>query len=483
MDKEKSDHMIKIEHSPRTDGLISDKKLIEITKLKLEESIEYEECPERWYNLVSYCFCIFANGFQWLTFSSISNEFSNYYDISLWRINFFSLIYLIVYPFVFIPEGWFFENFSLKIGLALSSAFTLIGSFFKIFINSDKTLTVCYIGQAFAALFRPLLLNSPGKIASNWFSEDKRTLICSICCLSDTAGILIGYLWNLGYVRDYATKNDYRERIFRFMLSQFILIFIFCVPSFFINKDKPDYPPSPSRNKMQSELCYDLKLLFTNKRYIFLLISSFCMIGYYFTMFNIFNNLLYMYKVNKSQCTIIFSVSISAGIISSLIISIVLDKFKKFKKFLIVFCALGVLFQVFLTFLLELSESNKLNKFAICLVFYILINAVVIPFYTISMNYACEITYPANESINGGFIIALSQLCGIGGKYLFDYLVNHNENKRWIINVILIIFFVISLIFTFFFDEQLKRFEIDNNASEKKEIKEINPITVDIKQK
>ena len=99
------------------------------------------------------------------------------------------------------------------------------------------------------------------------------------------------------------------------------------------------------------------------------------------------------------------------------------------------------------------------------------------------MNYACEITYPANESINGGFIIALSQLCGIGGKYLFDYLVNHNENKRWIINVILIIIFVISLIFTFFFEEQLKRFEIDNDASKKKEIKEINPISIDIKQK
>ena len=83
------------------------------------------------------------------------------------------------------------------------------------------------------------------------------------------------------------------------------------------------------------------------------------MIGYYFTMFNIFNNLLYMYKVNMSQCTIIFSVSISAGIISSLIISFLLDKFKKFKKFLIVFCDLGVIFQIILTFLLELSESKR----------------------------------------------------------------------------------------------------------------------------
>ncbi len=489
MDKESSDdHKTKIQNSPRTDALISDKKLIEIQKEKSEDAPQYGETSERWYNLVSYCFCLFANGFQWLTFSSFSNEFSVYYEISSWRIRMFAMIYFIVYPFAFIEEGWLLENFSLKIGLSLSSASTLLGSFFKIFINNDKTLTVCYVGQVFAALFRPLLLNSPGKIASNWFREDKRTFITSICCLSDTAGILVGYLWNLGYVRDYTTKNDYRDGVFRCMLSQFILFIILCLPSFFIDKDKPDIPSSPSRNKIKSELLNDLKLLCSNKRFIFLLISSFFIVGYYFILFNIFNDLLYMYKISTSQCTIVYSVSITVGIISSLIISFILDKFKKFRKFMIVLCALGLLFQVCLTFFLELADSNGLNKFAISLVFYILLNAVIIPFYTIGMNYACEISYPANESINGGIIMLFSQLCGIGGTYLFDYLINHNQNKKWIINVILIFFFVISLIFSFFFDEQLKRYEIDKNMEKKEEIhlrieSERKPVYIEVKQK
>ena len=155
---------------------------------------------------------------------------------------------------------------------------------------------------------------------------------------------------------------------------------------------------------------------------------------------------------------------------------------------MLVLCALGLLFQVCLTFFLELSESNGLNSFAISLVFYILINSVVIPFYTIGMNYACEITYPANESISGGIIMLFSHLCGIGGTYLFDHLLNHNQNKRWIINVILIFFFVISVIFSFFFEEQLKRYEIDKNMPKKEEINlkiesEKNPVYIDIKQK
>ena len=77
------------------------------------------------------------------------------------------------------------------------------------------------------------------------------------------------------------------------------------------------------------------------------------------------------------------------------------------------------------------------------------------------MNYVCEITYPVSESISGGIIMTISQLCGIGGTYLFDHLINNNKGKTWIINVILLIFFVISLIFTWLLDEKLHRYEID----------------------
>ena len=129
-----------------------------------------------------------------------------------------------------------------------------------------------------------------------------------------------------------------------------------------------------------------------------------------------------------------------------------------------IFCISAIVFQVFLTFLLELVESKGLNAFAICLVFYILINASIIPFYTIGMNYACEITYPVSESISGGIIIALSQLCGIGGTYLFDHFINHQQDKTWIINVILLIFFVISFLLSLFFDEKLYRYEIDKSS-------------------
>ena len=272
------------------------------------------------------------------------------------------------------------------------------------------------------------------------------------------------------------------------MLSQCILVFLFCIPAFFIEKDKPDFFSSISQNKRKSNLLTGLKLLFQNKNFIFLLITSFFIVGYYFILGNIFNNFLYLYKITKYQCTVIYSVSITAGIISSLIISFFIDKCKKYKLFMMILCILGIVFQLFLTFLLEIVESKGLNKFILGIIFYILINAVVIPFYCIIMNYACEITHPVNESFSGGILMIFAQLCGIVGSYLFEYFIEHNNDKPWINNVIFIIFFIISLIFISLSDGKLIRYEIDKSelikeeGDKKNEDIKIRTVDVEIKQ-
>ena len=79
------------------------------------------------------------------------------------------------------------------------------------------------------------------------------------------------------------------------------------------------------------------------------------------------------------------------------------------------------------------------------------------------MNYACEITYPVEESINGGIMITMSQLSGIGRTFLCDYFINNHPNTKWITNCILSFLFVFACVFVFLFDEKLDRYEIDKN--------------------
>lgn len=430
----------------------------------LKKEIRYGETPYRWYFIISYCLCVFSNQFQWVTFSAIATDFSNNYHKPLWKVNMFSLIFMIIYPFACIPEGWLIDDYSIRLGLIITAACNIVGAGLKLLVNKDDSLASCYIGQILAGLFQPALINSPGKIAANWFREDIRTVICTICCLAVTIGALVGFLWNLAFIKDIQDEEKFKSQVFNYVLSEFILITVFCLPTFFIIKERPDIPPSPSQNEDNIErpgFVESLKLLFTNKRFIFLFLAYLFVVGYFDIMSTIINSLLDLYNISGKQSSVIYAVSSIAGMIASLIISWLLDKYKKFKLFMIILCILGTIFQALFTLLLELIESKGLNGYAIGLVVYSLINMVVVTFFTIGMNYACEITYPVGESINGAVMASMPQMASIGGTFLCDHFISNFKNKKWISNVILLIFFAISCIFVFLLDEKLNRNEIE----------------------
>ena len=470
-------------------GAKTDKNLVETPPVVSENPspIQYKETPYRWYVMIAYCLTVFANGFQWVTFSAIATKFSENYDTPSWKVNMFSLIYMIIYPFVCIPEGYLIDNYSTRLGIIIAAGTTLLGSGLKMLVNKDTSLACCFVGQFFSGLFQPALLNSPGKIAANWFREDIRTVICTICCLADTVGIFVGFLWNMAFIDEDAPRDEYRDQVFNYILSEFILNVVFCLPAFFIFKDKPDIPPSPSQSDDNSKkigLVQSLKMLFTNIRFIYLLIATLFVVGYYDVMGTIINSLFEMYGITGNESNIIYAVSSVAGMLASLLISWLLDKYKKFKLFMVILCISGTVLQALFTFLMELAKSKDFSAYAVALVLYTLVNIIVVPFYTIGMNYACEITYPVGESINGGIMMTMSQLSGIGGTFLCDHFINHNEDKPWISNVILPGFFAISCIFVFLFDEKLNRQEVDKAGRENEDVKKNDEIiTVEVAKK
>ena len=462
-------------------GAKTDKNLVETPPVVSENpsSLQYKETPYRWYVMIAYCLTVFANGFQWVTFSAIATKFSENYDTPSWKVNMFSLIYMIIYPFVCIPEGYLIDNYSTRLGIIIAAGTTLLGSGLKMLVNKDTSLACCFVGQFFSGLFQPALLNSPGKIAANWFREDIRTVICTICCLADTVGIFVGFLWNMAFIDEDAPRDEYRDQVFNYILSEFILNVVFCLPAFFIFKDKPDIPPSPSQSDDNSKkigLVQSLKMLFTNIRFIYLLIATLFVVGYYDVMGTIINSLFEMYGITGNESNIIYAVSSVAGMLASLLISWLLDKYKKFKLFMVILCISGTVLQALFTFLMELAKSKDFSAYAVALVLYTLVNIIVVPFYTIGMNYACEITYPVGESINGGIMMTMSQLSGIGGTFLCDHFINHNEDKPWISNVILLGFFAISCIFVFLFDEKLNRQEVDKAGRENEDVKKMTKL-------
>ena len=340
----------------------------------------------------------------------------------------------------------------------------LIRSGLKLLVNKDKTLISCYVGQIISCLFQPALFNSPGKISANWFRQDIRTTICTICCLAAIIGSLVGFLWNLIFVDENAPKDKYKEQVFNYFLSEFIVNLFFCVPTFFITKDKPELPPSPLQENFEERipgLIESLKLLFNNFRFICLFISYLLVVGYFNIMSTILNSLLDLYDITGTQSSVIYALASIVGMISSLIISWIIDKTKKFKLIMLILSISGAIFQALFTLLLELIKTKDLNGYAIGIILYSLINIPIISFFTIGMNYACEITYPVGESINGSIMASTPQILCIALTFLCDHFINNYKDKRWLSNAILLILLGLSIIFICLLDEKLDRQEIE----------------------
>ena len=109
---------------------------------------------------------------------------------------------------------------------------------------------------------------------------------------------------------------------------------------------------------------------------------------------------------------------------------------------------------------------------------YSLTNISIISFYTIGMNYACEITYPVGESINGGIMASMPQILAIGMTFLCDYFIKDHKDKKYISNIILLILLFLSVIFVLLLDEKLDRQEIEQTGrlKEKNEVEGNNKI-------
>ena len=456
----------------------------DIIKIKLK----YEETPYRWFFLVSFCLCSFANQMQWVTFSSIASDFSKNYEIATWKVNMFALMYMIMCIVTSIPESWLINSYSIRIILIIAGVCNIIGSGLKLLINKDSSLACCYVGQAISGLFASSIMNAPGKIAANWFREDIRTVICTICLLSATSSSLVGFLWNLMFIKKDASQEDFKKQTFNYILSEFIINIVFSMPIFFVTKDRPDIPPSPSQveNTLKSlGLIESLKSLFSNVKFIFLLTMYIFICGYFDIMTTIINNLLQSYSISGNKSSVIYAISSVFGMGASLIISRILDKTKKFKLIMIILAISGSVFQGLFTLLLELAESKDLNKYAIGLIVYSLISMVFVSVFSISINYACEITYPISESLTTCIMSSSPQTFSIGMTFLCDYFINHHRDKKWITNLILLLLFVLSIIFVFLLDEKLNRQEVEKagRAKDINDNSENNNIVVEVKRK
>jgi len=405
--------------------------------------------------VIIYFFLNFINGVHWVTFASCSAKFGKFYHLDNYLVDTFSLLFMFLYPFGCVPEAYLIDNISMRIGLTISALFLIIGAFLKIFINTS--IIFAYIGQFFTAIFQPAILNSPGKIASTWFDDKSRALVTSICCVSNTIGVMFGYIIH-DFIIDENIVNPkiWRESFEFYLLIEFIITIILCIFFICLMRNKPKNPPSISQNNyVPMPLKEGIKALRSNINFIKILISLTCIVGFINIFGTIFNSYMALYKIKDSTATYTAAAANFLGIIAALVVGKIIDKSKKYKIAMIVCNIISLL--IFIITLILMETVNKKYLGITSFICYTLVIGSSVPIYTSGMDFVCEITYPVGESISEGVIMTCNQIMGIIGILICDSFRTHLKQYKFLTNLFCIFLFIISCVTLFFVNPELVR--------------------------
>lgn len=81
-----------------------------------------------------------------------------------------SLIFMIVFIPVNFPSNYILDKYGAKTGIIIGCVLTILAMWIKIFINSGFHWVL--IGQSFAAIAQPFILNAPAKVSAAWYNEE-----------------------------------------------------------------------------------------------------------------------------------------------------------------------------------------------------------------------------------------------------------------------------------------------------------------------
>ena len=139
-------------------------------KIFVKEEDEFEESNYRFVIILSFCLLTFCNGMQWVTFSSVGDQFQKYYNLDIFEMNLFSTLYMIAFPIFAFPSTFLIEK-NIKLNIIGASSFTLLGAILK--YKTNNSLIYAYIGQSLSAIAQPFIANCQAKLSAKWFRSQR----------------------------------------------------------------------------------------------------------------------------------------------------------------------------------------------------------------------------------------------------------------------------------------------------------------------
>ncbi|CAH8573180.1 unnamed protein product [Heterobilharzia americana] len=175
----------------------------------------------RWFALFIFCFCSFANAYQWIHLNIISDRVLFFWNASIpgstedvrqIAVDWLSMIYMLTYIPLIFPSTWILEGWGLRVTLLVATALNAVGAWTKcvagavtyepnlgltnevIPITHKFGFPILMIGQTICGIAQSGILGIPAHLAAIWFGENEVSTATALGVFGNQIGVAVGFL-------------------------------------------------------------------------------------------------------------------------------------------------------------------------------------------------------------------------------------------------------------------------------------------------
>jgi MFS family permease len=357
----------------------------------------------RWVILGVFMFITALNQALWITFAPITSDAMKFYATSDIAIGLLSMVFMVVYIFLFLPSAWLIDTWGFRktvsLGAILTAVFALTRGIFA------DNFTLVFVSQVGIAVGQPLILGAITKLGARWFLSDERATAAGLGTLAIYLGILASLILTPLLMGSYGMKG--------MLLITGVLSCVAAVIFILAAREHPPTPPGPAGHDVRTLMFDGLKSMLRQKDFILLLIIFFIGLGMFNGITTWIEEIVGPRGFTTAQAGLAGGLMLIGGVVGAVVIPLISDSTRRRKPFIILALVGLIPGLVGLTF----ATTWWLLAVSALVFGMFLLSAGPIGF-----QYGAEITLPAPEGTSNSMLIVMGQVSGIVFIFAMDAL-------------------------------------------------------------
>jgi predicted MFS family arabinose efflux permease len=282
----------------------------------------------RWVVLAVFTAVAGVSQMLWLNFAPLITQVMDKYHQSESSASLLLLVFPLLYVVLSVPSGAMIDKRGYKFAVGFGSVLMALFSILRIFDGNFYVLLAAQVG---IAVGQPFVVNGISKLVADWFSKDEHALATGL----GTVGMFIGMA--LGMALTPALTHDGN---FRSAMIVFAIISVVSAGAFLLLAREND---SDGHLHTSLGVREEFILLLKQRDLVLLFAISFLALGYFNGIITWIEPILAANGFNAEQAGMAGALIILGGIVGSVIIPALSDKYRKRKPFLLACSIAGLL--------------------------------------------------------------------------------------------------------------------------------------------